>query len=210
MEIQVLRNAKMAYLCPPVEINPPHSFVAIFLMAVKLRLRRLGRTHSPFYHIVAADSRSPRDGKVIEQLGTYNPLKVPAEVSIDHGKTIKWLKNGAQPTETVRSILSHEGLMLQLHLHRKGKTEEQVAEGFGAWRAQKDLKQSAAKNTLEQKKHEASKARITHEQKRRAEITAKVAAKRAPAPEPVAEVEEAPASVVTQEAAEAPAEAAAE
>jgi small subunit ribosomal protein S16 len=165
-------------------------------MPVKLRLRRLGRTHSPFYHIVAADSRSPRDGKVIEQVGLYNPLSHPAEVKLDHEKVLKWLKNGAQPTETVRSILSHEGVMLKLHLHRKGKNEGEVEQGFEAWKQQKDVKLSAAANSREQKAHAAKQARISAEQKRRETIAAKVAAKNTPAPEPVA----------AEEAAEAPAE----
>ena len=162
-------------------------------MAVKLRLRRLGRTHAPFYHIVASDSRSPRDGKVIEQLGTYSPLSHPAEVKLDHEKALKWLKNGAQPTETVRSILSHEGLMLQLHLHRKGKTTDEVQQGFESWKGQKELKKAAAANALEQKQHARRQARAAAEQKRRATIAAKVAAKNTPAPEPAAEAAEAPA-----------------
>ncbi len=165
-------------------------------MAVKLRLRRLGRTHSPFYHIVAADSRSPRDGRVIEQVGTYNPLVQPAEVKLDHEKALKWLKNGAQPTETVRSILSHEGLMLQLHLHRKGKSADDVQQGFATWKGQKELKLSAAANAMEQKKHAHQQARVAAEQKRRATIAAKVAAKNTPPPAPaeVSESAEAPAA----------------
>ena len=80
-------------------------------MAVKLRLKRMGSKRKPFYRIVAADARSPRDGRFIETVGTYNPVKKPAEVSIDEEKALKWLNNGAIPTDTVRSILSHEGIM---------------------------------------------------------------------------------------------------
>ena len=80
-------------------------------MAVKLRLKRMGAKQKPFYRIVAADSRSPRDGRFIEIVGTYNPIKKPAEVTIDEEKALKWLNNGALPTETVRSILSKEGIM---------------------------------------------------------------------------------------------------
>ena len=80
-------------------------------MAVKLRLKRMGSKQKPFYRIVAADSRSPRDGRFIETVGTYNPVKKPAEVKVDEELAIKWLKNGAQPTDTVRSILSKEGIM---------------------------------------------------------------------------------------------------
>lgn len=80
-------------------------------MAVKLRLKRMGSKQKPFYRIVAADSRSPRDGRFIETVGTYNPVKKPAEVTVNEELALKWLNNGAQPTETVRSILSKEGIM---------------------------------------------------------------------------------------------------
>ncbi len=81
------------------------------IMAVKLRLKRMGSKQKPFYRIVAADARSPRDGRFIETIGTYNPIKKPAEVSINEDLALKWLKNGAIPTDTVRSILSKEGIM---------------------------------------------------------------------------------------------------
>ena len=80
-------------------------------MAVKLRLKRMGAKQKPFYRIVAADSRSPRDGRFIEVVGTYNPIKKPAEVTVNEELALKWLNNGAQPTDTVRSILSKEGIM---------------------------------------------------------------------------------------------------
>ena len=80
-------------------------------MAVKLRLKRMGAKQKPYYRIVAADSRSPRDGRFIESVGTYNPLKNPAEISVNEELVMKWLNNGAIPTDTVRSILSKQGLM---------------------------------------------------------------------------------------------------
>lgn len=80
-------------------------------MAVKLRLKRMGSKQKPFYRIVAADARSPRDGRFIETVGTYNPIKKPAEVKVDETLALKWLNNGAIPTDTVRSILSKEGIM---------------------------------------------------------------------------------------------------
>ncbi len=80
-------------------------------MAVKLRLKRMGAKQRPFYRIVAADSRSPRDGRFLETVGTYNPITNPAEVKIDEEKTMYWLKNGAIPTETVRNLLSKQGIM---------------------------------------------------------------------------------------------------
>lgn len=83
-------------------------------MAVKLRLKRMGAKQKPFYRIVAADSRSPRDGRFIETVGTYDPIKKPAVVTIDEEKVMKWLGNGAQPTDTVKSILRKEGIMAKL------------------------------------------------------------------------------------------------
>ena len=80
-------------------------------MAVKIRLKRLGAKKSPFYRIVVADSRSPRDGKTIEEIGTYNPMVNPAVVTIDADKVTNWIKNGAQPTETVRSLLKNKGII---------------------------------------------------------------------------------------------------
>ena len=80
-------------------------------MAVKLRLKRMGSKQKPFYRIVAADSRCPRDGRFIETVGTYNPIKTPAVVTVDEEKALKWLNNGAEPTDTVKNILSHEGIM---------------------------------------------------------------------------------------------------
>lgn len=79
-------------------------------MAVKLRLKRMGSKKKPFYRIVAADSRSPRDGRFIETVGTYNPICEPAEVKIDEEKAIKWLNNGAQPTDTVKNLLTKKGI----------------------------------------------------------------------------------------------------
>ena len=80
-------------------------------MAVKLRLKRMGSKQKPFYRIVAADARSPRDGRFIETVGTYNPIKKPAEVNVNEELALKWLNNGAIPTDTVRSILSKKGIM---------------------------------------------------------------------------------------------------
>ena len=80
-------------------------------MAVKLRLKRMGSKQKPFYRIVAADARSPRDGRFIETVGTYNPLKNPTEIKVDEEKALTWLNNGAQPTDTVRSILTEFGIM---------------------------------------------------------------------------------------------------
>ena len=91
-------------------------------MAVKIRLKRMGAKKAPYYRIVVADSRSPRDGKFIEQLGTYNPLTNPAEINLDREKTLKRLASGAQPTDTVKNILSKAGIMEEFHkLRQEGK-----------------------------------------------------------------------------------------
>lgn len=164
-------------------------------MSVKLRLRRLGRTHSPFYHIVAADSRSPRDGKYIEQIGSYDPIAQPHKVTVDHAKALKWLKNGAQPTETVKSLLSHEGIMLKLHLHRKKKNEQEIESAFQAWKSTKVRKLESEALKLDNAKKADKDARMAAEKAKRAAIAEKVAAKQKPAePAPAAEAAtEAPA-----------------
>jgi small subunit ribosomal protein S16 len=106
-------------------------------MPVKIRLQRHGKKGKPFFWIVAADSRSKRDGKYLEKLGTYNPNVNPAEINLDVDGSVKWLQNGAQPTDTARAILSYKGVMLKKHLAEgvtKGAlTEEQAEEKFNAW-----------------------------------------------------------------------------
>ncbi|MFK2824971.1 30S ribosomal protein S16 [Bacillus sp. B190/17] len=84
-------------------------------MAVKIRLKRMGSKRSPFYRIVVADSRSPRDGRQIETVGTYNPVVQPAEVKIDEELALKWLQNGAKPSDTVRNLFSKQGIMEKFH-----------------------------------------------------------------------------------------------
>lgn len=94
-------------------------------MAVKIRLRRMGAKKAPFYRVVVADALAPRDGRFIEEIGTYNPLTDPAEVKIDEEKALKWLLNGAQPTDTVRSLFSKAGLMKRFHETKKNRSKEQ-------------------------------------------------------------------------------------
>ncbi len=90
-------------------------------MAVKIRLKRMGAKKAPFYRIIVADSRSPRDGKFIEALGTYNPLTNPASINVKEEETLSWLSKGAEPTDTVRSILRKVGIMEKFHNSRKDK-----------------------------------------------------------------------------------------
>lgn len=121
-------------------------------MAVKLRLARRGRTKQPFYHIVAADSRSPRDGKFIEKLGTYNPLTVPATIELDNEKAYEWLMKGAQPTNTVSAILRFKGVNYMRHLQMgvsKGAiTQEKADELLSAWTEAKTAKVEARKQKV--------------------------------------------------------------
>lgn len=90
-------------------------------MAVRIRLKRMGAHKAPFYRVVVSDSRSPRDGRFIEEIGTYNPLTTPASVSIDEEKALKWLKDGAQASDTVRSLFSKAGIMTKFHQIRQQK-----------------------------------------------------------------------------------------
>ncbi|WNJ17934.1 30S ribosomal protein S16 [Pontibacter sp. G13] len=109
-------------------------------MPVKLRLQRRGRSKSPFYAIVAADSRAPRDGRFIEKVGFYDPRPHPAKVHVNHEAAIKWLKNGAQPTNTVGNLLRHAGVTVRYALIKQGKTEEEIERIYSKWRADKDAK----------------------------------------------------------------------
>ena len=113
-------------------------------MALKIRLQRKGRKKKPFYHIVAADARAPRDGKFIEKLGTYNPLTVPATIEIDRDAAYEWLMKGAQPTDTVRAILKFKGVYYKKHLQRgvkKGAFDQDTADKMlEEWIAAKEAK----------------------------------------------------------------------
>lgn len=129
-------------------------------MPVKIRLQRHGKKGKPFYWIIAADSRAPRDGKYLDKIGIYNPNTNPATIELDVDGAVKWLQNGAQPTDTARAILSYKGALLKNHLVggvRKGAlTEEQAEEKFQAWVNEKEDKVSAKKEGLS-KEQEAEK-----------------------------------------------------
>ncbi|MCB0617823.1 MAG: 30S ribosomal protein S16 [Saprospiraceae bacterium] len=116
-------------------------------MAVKIRLQRRGRKKQPFYHIVVADSRSPRDGRFIEKIGVYNPMTKPATIELDRDKAFEWLMNGAQPTDTARAILRFKGVMYKKHLQRgvrKGAlTVEEAESKFQSWVEAKEAKIAA-------------------------------------------------------------------
>jgi small subunit ribosomal protein S16 len=129
-------------------------------MSVKIRLQRHGKKGKPFYWIVAADARVKRDGKILEKLGTYNPNTNPATINIDVDGTVKWLDNGAQPTDTARSILSYKGVMYKKHLLggvAKGAFDVEAAEKkFQEWLEEKNSKIEAKKSKLAEAKKEAA------------------------------------------------------
>ena len=180
-------------------------------MATKIRLQRHGRKGYAFYSIVIADVRAPRDGKFTEKIGTYNPNTNPATVDLKFDRALYWVEVGAQPTDTVRNILSREGVYLMKHLRggvKKGAFDEAACEAkFAAWKAdkQKGLNQVTAKNEADKKAAEAE--RLKAEKKANEEIAKKVADKKAA--EAVAKAE-AEAEAKAEEAAEAEAAPAAE
>ncbi|HEY8927596.1 MAG TPA: 30S ribosomal protein S16 [Mucilaginibacter sp.] len=175
-------------------------------MATKIRLQRHGKKGKPFYYIVVADARAPRDGRFIERLGSYNPNTNPATIDINFDKTLDWMNNGAQPTDTCRAILSYKGVLYKKHLQgglKKGAlTEEQVESKFQEWVDAKEGKITGKKTGLVNAKEEARKAALAAEAKKNEEKAAAIAAKNAP----VAEEVEAPAEE-TEEAASAEPEA---
>jgi len=148
-------------------------------MPVKIRLQRHGKKGKPFYWIVAADGRSKRDGKYLEKLGTYNPNVNPAEITLDLDGTVKWLQNGAQPTNTARNILSYKGAMLKKHLiggvSKGALTEEQAEEKFNAWIEEKEAKVESKRTKLteakDKEKADALAAEKAVNEKRIAEAT---------------------------------------
>ena len=189
-------------------------------MATKIRLQRHGKKKQPFYHIVVADSRAPRDGRFIESIGYYDPVKVPAKINLDFKKALDWYGKGAQPTDTVRNILRHEGVLLRYHLQlgiAKGAlTQEQADVKFNDWKQSKENKTASRRNEKEQLERSDRKKQLEAEKKTSENRLAKIneknlailkereaAARRAYAEEnPDAVVEEPVAEVVEQPAAE--------
>jgi small subunit ribosomal protein S16 len=152
-------------------------------MAVKIRLARKGRKKKAFYHVVVADSRSPRDGRYIEKIGSYNPITDPATIELDFDKALYWLQNGAQPTDTCKAILSYKGVLLKKHLLegvKKGAFDLPEAEKrFTEWVSQNEAKIEAKKSKLEVAEETDKKKRIEAEkkinEKRAADIAKKLA-----------------------------------
>jgi small subunit ribosomal protein S16 len=184
-------------------------------MAVRIRLARKGRKRTAYYHIVVADSRSPRDGRYIEKIGLYNPLTNPATIELDFDKALGWLQNGALPTETCRAILSYKGILIKKHLLegvKKGAFDDaEATRRFEEWMKQNEAKIEAKKSGLEKSHDDELDKRLTAEKKinearaarfakRQAELAAKAEAKSQPETTPAEE--QAP----VEDNAEAPAE----
>ena len=161
-------------------------------MAVKIRLQRHGKKDAAFFHVVAADGRAPRDGAFIEKLGTYNPNTNPATIDLNFENTLKWLQDGAQPTDTCKAILSYKGILMKKHLLdgvKKGAlTLEQVEEQFAKWQNEKAGKISSKKDGLITDAKNSVAAKFKAETASKDARTAKIAAKTAVIEEaPVAE-----------------------
>ena len=175
-------------------------------MAVKIRLQRHGKKNFAFFHIVVADTRAPRDGRYIEQLGSYNPNTNPATIVLDADRALAWLNVGAEPSLVARRILSYEGVMLRKHLQggvAKGAlTQEQADAKYNAWKAQRDAKIDAKKAGLSKDAAAKAKAAAEAEAKVNQERAEALAAKKAEA--------EAAAKAAAEEAAAAATETAEE
>ncbi len=167
-------------------------------MATKIRLQRHGRKGYAFYSIVIADVRAPRDGKFTEKIGTYNPNTNPATVDLKFDRALYWVEVGAQPTDTVRNILSREGVYLMKHLKggvKKGAFDEAAAQAkFEAWKADRQKGLAAVEAKMVADKKAADAARLEAEKKANAKVQEKVAEKRAAEAAAKAEAEAAAAS----------------
>ncbi len=186
-------------------------------MSVKIRLARRGRKKQAIYDVVVADARAPRDGRFIEKIGTYNPNTNPASININNERALTWLLNGAQPTDTVKAMLSYRGIMLKKHLQigvLKGAiTQDQADAKFSTWLGEKDSKIADKSDKLATAKADArSKALAAETAKNQARIDAKqakedeqkallAAAEAANNPAPVAAAEETVAEVASEEVA---------
>jgi small subunit ribosomal protein S16 len=159
-------------------------------MAVKIRLARRGRKKAPIYDIVVADSRAPRDGKFIEKIGLYNPLTNPATVELNEASALKWIMQGAQPTDTTRTLLRDKGVMLRKHLQvgvNKGSITQETADTkFSTWKTERENRLVSAIAGVASQKAADAKARLAEEAKKKEAKAAAIANKKVVA-EPVAE-----------------------
>ncbi len=174
-------------------------------MSVKIRLQRHGRSKSPFYHVVVADSRAPRDGKFIEKIGSYLPQTQPATIELDLDRASYWLENGAQPTDTCRAILSYKGALMRSHLAvgvRKGAmTQEQADEKFANWLSEKENKVKTHVERIKSTTSEKLATKLAEEAKVNKSRLEKIAAKAAAAEAAANPVEEVVEEAATEEVA---------
>ena len=175
-------------------------------MAVRIRLARRGKKNFAFFHVVVTDSRAPRDGRFIEQIGAYNPNTNPATIELDVEKALQWLLNGAQPSETCRRILSYKGVLLKKHLMegvKKGAlTEEAANTKLESWLQEKEQKIVGKKSSLEQESRNQRKPRLQAEAKVNEEKAAALAKKRSEAAIKAAEAKAAALAAEADESAE--------
>ncbi len=194
-------------------------------MSVKIRLARRGRKKMAIYDVVVADARAPRDGRFIEKIGSYNPNTNPASININNERALKWLLNGAQPTDTVKAMLSYRGIMLKKHLQigvLKGAIDQATADAkFEAWLADKDSKIAGKVDTItkaktdarqkaqdaETAKNQARKDVIKAREDEQKAMLAAAAAANNPAPAVVEATEEAAPEVAPEASAEGETEA---
>jgi small subunit ribosomal protein S16 len=173
-------------------------------MAVRIRLARKGRKKQAYYHVVVADSRSPRDGRYIEKIGMYNPLTNPAKIELDFDKALGWLQNGAIPTETCRAILSYKGVLIKKHLLegvKKGAFDDaEATRRFEEWMKQNEAKIEEKKSGLEKSQDDELSKRINAEKKINEARAARLAKKQA-ALEAKEKAESQPAEPVAEEQA---------
>lgn len=190
-------------------------------MAVKIRLKRLGKKKQPFYRIVVADSRAPRDGRSIEKLGYYNPITEPAEFVVDEERLFHWMDEGAQPSDTVFSLLRGRGITLRYELKSRNADEATISKEMHKWELSQDQKskkkaaaaeakmaaaevEKPAPETAEETSAETAAEEVAEEE---VETPAEIAEEEKPAAEAVEEVQDAPAEEVNEDASEDVAEA---
>jgi small subunit ribosomal protein S16 len=170
-------------------------------MPTKIRLQRRGRKAKPFYHIVIADGRAPRDGKFIEKIGTYNPITEPADIQLNFDRALYWLQSGAQPTDTVKTILSYKGVTYKHHLLKGVKkgahTEEQAEAKFKAWLSEKEEKIANKTQEVASAEKDALKKKFDAEKLVKENRAKEIAAKRAATVEKEVEAVKAKASAET-------------
>jgi len=198
-------NEIKLYLCPTIlksRFNLKNKS-----MPVKIRLTRRGKKKAPFYHIVIADSRAPRDGRFIESIGRYNPNTNPATIELDFDRALDWLTKGAQPTDTCRAILSYKGVLMKKHLLdgvKKGAFNEEQAEAkFQTWLGQKEGKIQAKRDSLQKGAELDAKKRLEAESKVREARAEEIAKKNAEAAAAEAKEEAAAEETAEEQAPEA-------